>query len=202
MNKRKLHHLHGRLSRFSPWLLLGAALVALCIGLVSLRQNNLTALRLRDEVLETDRQNGDVEAALRELREYVHGHMNTDLGSGPTAIRPPVQLKYRYERLAKAEEERVATQQEKIYQQAQADCERRFPEGLSGRNRIPCIEEYVSARQVERKDIPEDLYKFDFASPRWSLDTAGISLMIAALFMLLFVVRIGLERWFRNKLED
>ncbi len=200
--KRKLHHLYVNLSRFKTGYLIVVIVVSLGVGLYSLRQNNMVALRLRDKVLKVDEQNGDVELALRELRQYVYSHMNTDLASGPSAIRPPVQLKYRYERLLAAEKDRVSKQNEKIYTDAQAFCEKRFPKGLSGSGRIPCIQDYVADRGVVEQPIQDSLYKFDFVSPRWSFDVAGICLMIATFFSIILIVRIMLGWWLKRELHD
>jgi hypothetical protein len=43
-------------------------------------------IELREQVFEADKEDGDVEGALRELREHVHSHMNTDLASGENAV--------------------------------------------------------------------------------------------------------------------
>lgn len=201
-DKRKLHHLYVRLRSFKTVYLVVAIVIFLGISLYSLRQNNLTALRLRDKVLKVDEQNGDVEAALKELRQYVYAHMNTDLASGPSAIRPPIQLKYRYERLVAAEKDKVSKQNEKIYTDAQADCEAKFPKGLSGSGRIPCIQDYVSKHGVAEQPIEDSLYKFDFVSPAWSLDVAGISLVITIFLVILLTVRIILNYWLRHQMND
>lgn len=201
MNKRLLHHIWTKIRPFSHFYFLALAALFLIIGIAGMRQNNITALRLRDEVLKVDQQNGDVEAALRTLREHVYSHMNSNLSSGASNIAQPIQLKYRYERLVKAEEDRVSSANEKIYNDAQVDCERRFPAGLSGSGRIPCIEAYVSSRNITPKQIPDGLYKFDFVSPMWSPDLAGISLLLTSVFLLLFFVRFLLERWMRSTLS-
>lgn len=200
MNKRRMHHIWTRLRPVRPWYLLALCLACSVISITALRNNNLTMLRLRDEVIKADQQNGDTEAALRNLREYVHAHMNTDLASGPGAIRPPIQLKHRYERLVAAEKERVAATNGRIYTEAQAVCERQFPAGMSGAGRIPCIQQHVERHGVQEQPIPDDLYKFDFVSPTWSPDLAGWSLLAALLFGGLFLVRWVLERWFRHEL--
>lgn len=174
--------------------------ISLAIGIAALRQNNLTMVRLRNEVAKADEQNGDVEGALRKLREHVHSHMNTDL-SGPNSIRPPIQLKHRYERLVQAELERVAQTNSQIYTEAQTVCEQRFPAGLSGSGRIPCIQEYVTSRGAKTNPIPDALYKFDFVSPNWSPDLAGWSLVVSAASAALFVIRYGLERLIRLQLR-
>src|SRR5882762_9973851 len=105
-NKKKLHHYWAKFRILRPWYFLIICIISTGVGIYALRQNNLHMITLRDAVTQTDQQNGDIETALRNLREYVYSHMNTDLASGNTAIRPPIQLKYRYDRLVKAEQDR------------------------------------------------------------------------------------------------
>jgi len=154
---------------------------------------------LRDAVIAADERAGDTETALRDLREYVYSHMNTDLTT-ENGIRPPIQLKFRYERLVEAEKKRVADSNSQIYTEAQAVCEQRFPAGLSGRGRVPCIEQYVSQNGVREQPIPDSLYKFDFVSPWWSPDLAGWSIVVSLLFLGLFITRFAVERWVKSEL--
>jgi hypothetical protein len=159
---------------------------------------------LRDAVIEADKNNADVETPLRVLREHVYSHMNADLSTG-TGVQQPVQLKYRYDRLVAAEKARVEGANGNIYTQAQAECEKRYPAGqvgASGGGRITCIQDYVSSRGVSENPIPDALYKFDFVSPVWSLDLAGISLLISVLCFLLFVVRFTLEKWLQRRIKN
>ncbi len=202
MDKRSLHHIWKRLKPVSYWYFLIAFLISGFVAISALRQNNLRAIELRNEVNKVDEQNGDIEAALKKLREYVYGHMNSNLAGGDLAIKPPIQLKYRYERLVKAEQERVAAINGNLYSEAQADCERRFPASFFGAGRIPCVQEYVTTHGgVAEQPIPDALYKFDFVSPRWSPDLAGWSLVLSGLFLGLFLLRFGLERWFHAQLD-
>lgn len=198
LNKRHLHHTWTYLRSVSYWYFLLGFIATGIVFVNAYRSNNLKMIELRQAVYEADEKNGDVETALRNLREFVHGHMNTDLAVGETAIKPPIQLKYRYERLYLAEKERASAENQKIYTDAQAECERRFPSGLSGSGRIPCISEYVASKGVVERPIPKELYQFDFISPKWSPDLAGWSLLVTILFGLLFVVRFGLELWLRH----
>jgi hypothetical protein len=201
MNKRKLHHAWTLLRPASYWYFLVLALIGGAIFVYAYRDNNLKMIELREQVFIADKEDGDIEGVLRVLREHVHAHMNTDLASGDNAVRPPIQLKYRYERLAKAENERIAAHNASVYTQAQNYCERRFPTGLSGSGRIPCIEEYLSDNELTEQPISESLYKFDFISPRWSPDLAGWSLVASTLFLFLFFVRFSLERWLKHSLD-
>lgn len=202
MDKRQLHHLWTKLRLVRPWYFLAAAAVFAVLAVGGLRQNNLHMIRLREAVYKADEQNGDVETALRKLREYVYAHMNTDLASGTNAIKPPVQLKYRYERLAAGEKARVSAENSKIYSNAQAECERRFPQSFSGSGRIPCIQEYVASHTIQEVPIPDSLYKFDFVSPRWSPDVAGWSLVLAGVCFGAFAIQLGSERLLRAYLRD
>lgn len=200
-SKRKLHHLWVQIRPLSYWYFLVLAIVSLLIGVYALRENNLTAIRLHQNVMAVDKENGDTEKALQELREHIHSHMNANLVSGPTAIKPPVQLKYRYERLVEAEKERVSSTNQRIYSDAQAHCERLFPAITGNTGRIPCIEAYVSERTIKQQPIPDDMYKFDFVAPRWSPDLAGLSILLAGFFSLLFIVRFGAEVWLKKQFE-
>lgn len=205
MDKTFFRNLKKRLHAVSPWIFLAVAIVSTVVCVFALRNNNMTALKLRDQVLQADKDDGDVETELRSLREYIYAHMNTDLASGPNAIKPPIQLKYRYERLVEAaKKSQVSKTSEQLYTEAQAYCERQLPTGLSGRTRVTCISDYVAANSsgTATVTIPDSLYKFDFVSPRWSPDLAGWSLVVAAIGYALFIVRFGMEYWVKSELRD
>ncbi len=202
MNKRKLHHYFSKLHNFNTKWLVVAFAVSFSICIYSLRQNNIKAIHLRDDVLLADKQNGDVESALHKLREHIYSHMNTNLSSGATSIQHPVQLKYTYERLAQAEKQRVSTINEKIYADAQTLCEQKFPSGLSGRNRIPCIEAYVAENGVKEKPIQDSLYKYNFIAPRWSSDLAGVSMVVSAVLLILIIVKLSLNYWLKSQFKQ
>lgn len=196
MNKKHFHHVWIRLRPIrSVYFFVIAGLFAV-IFLISFRQNNLTMLNLREEVFTADKENGDVEAALRKLREYVYAHMNTDLTPKEDSIRPPIQLKYQYERLVQAEKDRVTVANATVYDDATRTCEQRFPSGQLANGRVQCVQEYVTAHSLSEKPIPDDFYKFDFISPLWAPDAAGWSLVFAVFFLFLGVSRIVIELWF------
>ena len=116
--------------------------------------------------------------------------MNTQIGSD-TGIRPPIQLQGTYQRIV-AERERAAGQtNEELYERAQNDCESRNPDGFSGSNRLDCIAAYVDENGVQEGVnilVEDDLYKFDFASPRWSPDLAGFSIVFSVVFGVLTMI--------------
>ncbi len=202
MDKQYFIKLHSFLQRINVYVLVVILVVSITVCVFALRQNNLQALKLRDVVIAADKDNKDVEGALTELRTFMYSHMNTSLSSGPNAIKPPIQLKYSYERLVEAEQQRLTVENSKVYIEAQAECEKRFPKGLSGSGRIPCITDYVASRGVEQKNIPDSLYKFDFVSPTWSPDLAGWSMLAAIVSGAFLVLRLLLDRWAKAEIRD
>ncbi len=154
-------------------------------------------VKLREEVYQTDKNGADINKALNNLRIYVYAHMNTDLSSGGNGIKPPIQLKYTYERLQATEQARVDSVNSKIYTDAENYCQAQIPANLSfsGRARVPCVQDYVSTHGEKPNSVPAGLYEFDFASPAWSPDLAGWSLLVTALFFVSSISSFILHRW-------
>lgn len=201
MRKRQLHHLLVRLRPISYWYFVVLFVVTGFFALLALRHNNVRALQLRDELIQVDKENGDVEGKLTELRTYIYSHMNARL-STEGGIYPPIQLKYTYERLAAAEKQRVTQANERIYNDAQKTCEALVPHGLSGSSRLPCIQQYIDAKGTKETPVPDAQYKFDFVSPVWSPDLAGFLVLASLVFLVLLIIRVIAEIWLRAKLSD
>jgi hypothetical protein len=197
MNKRHLHHVWRFLRHIKPWYFLGIAIIFGVISLVSLRHNNEQMVVLRDAVYAADKNNGNVEGALRNLRSYVYGHMNTSLSSGPNAVHPPVQLKYTYERLQQAQQSVLGQGDSSLYAQAQEYCD---AQTVIGSEVISCIQSYAAAHGANLAPIPDGLYKFDFTSAKWSPDAAGWSVVITMLASLTFLVSAPYHWWAKKYL--
>lgn len=197
MNKRHLHHIWRIYRRASPWYFLVALLVFGVMSLVSLRHNNEEMIRLRDAVYTADKDNGDVEGALRALRQYIYAHMNTSLASGPNAVHPPIQLKYTYEHLQQAQEAALGRGDSAIYQAAQSYCD---AQSGVGSEVIACIQQYAAQHGVQLAPISPSLYEFDFVSARWSSDLAGWSLVFTALSALGLIVTAPYHWWAKKYL--
>ncbi len=158
------------------------------VSVFALRANNQHMIKLRDVVYQADKNNTDVVGPLKNLQAYVTTHMNTNLSAGPTPVYPPVQLKYTYERLVRAQGDAVGKANATLYTAAQAYCEQQNSTDVSGRNRVPCIEQYVQQHNPAKlPQIPDALYKFAFVTPKWSPDLAGWSIAITILSGLAFV---------------
>lgn len=196
MNKQYLHHTWKKFRGIRPWYFLGIVLVSAAICIFALRANNEQMIKLRAAVYVADEKNANVEAALRKLQTYVTTHMNTNLNAGTNAVYPPVQLKYTYERLVRAQSEQIAQGNAQLYSAAQAACEQQNSTDFSGRNRVPCIEQYVLTHNPENTaPIPDALYKFAFTTPKWSPDLAGWSMVVAVLSGLLFILSFLINRF-------
>ena len=176
------------------------ALVATVVAVFALRSNNQQMLVLREKVYSADKANGDTETALRNLQIYVTTHMNTNLSAGKNSVYPPIQLKYTYDRLVEAQSKQTSQSNEQIYTEAQRVCEQQNSRDVSGRNRVPCIQQYVQSRTTipQATSVPDALYKFSFVTPKWSPDLAGWSIVVALLSYLLFIFSFIANRWFKK----
>lgn len=201
IEKRTLRHHYRRVRFIRPWHFLLAALVFFLLGVYGLRQNNLHMVELRDEVIKADERGGNVEKPLEELRNYVYSHMNTDLSSGPYGIDPPIQLKSKYQRLLEQREESLAQVNEQVKARAESICARKHPEKGYNSPRVACVQRYVQNNAEQPGDVPKELYTFDFVSPKWTPDFAGISLVLGVMTSMLFLVWLVLDRWIRYKIK-
>lgn len=184
-----------RFSSLNPLYLVAIATVLAIVSIVALRHNNQHMEQLKQAVYRADKSNHDVQGALNNLQAYVTAHMNTDLTTGNGSVYPPIQLEYTYLRLAQAQDQAALSADRGLYTAAQGYCQKLDPTDFSGHNRVPCIEQYVTAHGVNIPNLPASLYEFDFLSPSWSPDLAGWSLLMTvfcfALGALLYAVQIG-----------
>jgi hypothetical protein len=198
MNKRHLHHLWTKLRRIKPGYFLVIAVISAVVCVFALRANNEHMIKLRSAVYAADKSNSAVQPALQRLQAYVTAHMNTNLDTGNGTVYPPIQLKYTYQRILQAQSQSAATTNTQLYTQAQTYCQQQDSVDFSGRNRVPCIEQYVETHDAQLPTIPAALYEFSFASPSWSPDLAGWSMLLAGLSGVLFVITLLADRWFRH----
>lgn len=172
----------------------------LALGIIGIRENYLRMTELREQVFLADEKGVNIEKPLRELREYVYAHMNTDLSGGDVPIKPPIQLNHRYEHLLEQEQKRVNKINKKVKQQAESKCAREFPASGLNSERVNCVAEYTSDNAVKPKQIPSELYKFDFISPVWSPDFAGLSLLASLFFFAMLALRLVIGWWYKIQL--
>ena len=164
-------------------ILIGATVISFSICAFSLRANNEHMVQLRQAVYAADEKGQAVQPALNNLQGYVTSHMNTKLDTGASAVYPPIQLVHTYDRLVKARSDKLSETNTQTYNDAQKYCEQQNSTDFSGRNRVPCIEQYVQGHGVQLATITDALYKFSFVSPTWSPDLAGWSLATTILLV-------------------
>ena len=180
---------------YKIWLALFIVSAIICV--LALRHNNEQMVKLRNAVYAADKNNGNINAALNKLRDYVTAHMNTDLSSGNNNIKPPIQLTYTYNRLREAQLNQIQTNNQQLYTQAQNYCQAQpGASGLLINGTVPCVQNYLAnhGTQADSINIPAGLYEFDFVSPKWSPDLAGWSLLASVIFLIGFILRFGFDR--------
>jgi hypothetical protein len=148
------------------------------------------------------KKNVGLEQALTDLRTYVFNHMNTNLSSGFSAVKPPIQLKYQYERLTAAAKANYDAASAKMLADAERICVEQYPGSVFSQPRLECAKAYAANHLITQTNIPDDLYKFDFASPVWTPDKAGWSILAAGFFFLLFILRFLSELAIRRELKS
>lgn len=179
---------HHPIRTIKIWQLIIAVIILVPLSGYLLRQNNLRMLELRDKVVQIDQDTGDFEKVkphLEKLGSYVMSHMNADLDR----LELPGLYNTAVERIRK-EVARSGNVNSEIYRKAQQVCEN---PNVMLTVRAQCIQDYVTERAepgttVKQLEFPDKgLYTYSFASPEWSLDAAGLSLLaLVASALLLF----------------
>lgn len=198
MDKKQLHHFWRQFRKLKPSYFLALAVLSAVICVFALRANNEHMLQLKEALYRADQSGDNVGQALGNLQAYVTAHMNTELTTGNTSVYPPIQLAGTYDRLVRAQSSRLQAQNSQIYTEAQSYCEKTYP-AASLHTRVVCTENYASSHGMQAAaPIPDSLYKFNFASPRWSPDLAGWSMLAAIVSGIVTVVLFGLRLLFKT----
>lgn len=169
---RLLKNYGQRVARVQTWQLVFALVLFGGLSLYGLRINNQQMAQLKRDVIAADREGEDVYKELSELANHIFHHMNTSTR---------ISLEHTYGR---AFDEAVDnayqdTVDNEILQEATRQCEQSY---APSPQRAACVGEYISqqgsARLPEEPDLPLVAdYEYEFVSPRWSPDLAGLSLM-------------------------
>jgi hypothetical protein len=184
------------------WVFLILFVCSAAVSVSALRHNNQQMIKLRNAVYAADKSGSDLNTALNNLRKYVYGHMNTDLAGGGNAIKPPIQLKYTYERLLASSSQ--SANNSGLYTEAENYCQARIPASvsISGRGRISCVQDYILSHGGNKAAaVPVALYEYDFVSPSWSPDLAGWSLVVTVLLLVISAGSFLVDRLVNAKLK-
>jgi hypothetical protein len=185
----------SKISRISARTLLYLFIISAFICILALRHNNEQMVKLRNAVYAADQADGDVNKPLNDLRQYVYTHMNTDLSGGKDSIKPPIQLKYTYQRLYDAQLYQVQAANQAVYSAAQQYCHGTVNQNSQAAQNS-CIQNYAASHGVKNSgiSIPKGLYEFDFVSPLWSPDLAGWTLLLSLVLLIGFAVKFGISK--------
>ncbi len=184
-----------KLTKYKWWQYGLIFLISLPISGFFLRQNNLNMLELRDKVVKIDQDTGNIkkiEPALTELRDYVFTHMNASL---PAPLELPGSFNVSVEQ-ARKKAEQSGSANSSVYKKAQAECERvEIPLSV----RAECIQNYVIANakpgtDAQQLDLPpKEQFVYNFVSPTWSFDLAGLAVVVSSLLLTATIVRFVLD---------
>lgn len=194
--KRKIRHRLKVIGRLKTWQLLVILFMMVIVSATLLRLNSLGMVERRSAVIAAD-EKGDrpaLRTSIAELQTYISHHMNTSLAGG-------LYLAKTYERdrdAALAAAESTTNPNSIIYQQASIECRQRWKGGVASfrNDYVQCVVEKVGTLTPQSDPtanlkLPKaDAYRISFASPLWTPDIAGLSVLICIVLILLIVVRL------------
>ena len=177
-------------SLLSVPLLLVLFFVLVSASTIALRSNNMQMIELRQSLLAADRTGDNVDKALYDLRFYVVNHMNTSVSTNGSN-EPPIQLVNTYYRAILQREVYDATINKTTsrYNAAVKQCKGE----IDLYKQVSCVENYLTTHGngITNPNLPNKmLYEFNFVSPWWSPDAAGLLIIASVVVGLLLCSRV------------
>jgi len=180
------------LQRIKTWQLVVLLILVAFISATFLRLNNIGMVERRAAVIAADKEGngGIIINRLYDLQRYVNDHMNTDLGRG-------VYLESSYSRDVQtwqASQYGDANPNGNIYKKAQEICAPRFSSYSAAY--LQCTTDELAkfpaaaGPDANTNKPRQELYIHSFASPLWSPDFAGWSLVLCAVIVLMIIARL------------
>ncbi|MEO5948991.1 MAG: hypothetical protein ABIP74_01180 [Candidatus Saccharimonas sp.] len=203
---RNIRHSIKRLGAVKTWQLVIVLILLAFIAATFMRLNNTGMIARRDAVIAADKagDTGAIEARLYELQSYSSAHMNTDTGV--------FYLQEQYNRDAQKAVE-VSSSQSGVTADANALAEATCHPQYHGWSTayMNCflreLAKYPTTNKLPEPVLPSpSLYRYSFASPTWSPDFAGwtvvacfaVIVLIIARLIGLVVLRLLLRRHYRE----
>jgi hypothetical protein len=188
LNKQNLR----RLKKVKTWQLVSILLLMGFIAATFLRLNNIGMTQRFDAVKAADKvgDNQIIQDRLYDLQRFISDHMNTNMSNG-------IYLEDSYQRDYKKAYNVASLDGNpngNIYKKVQDVCAPQFS-GWSTAY-VQCVTDelakYPSANSLaESVKLPKaELYHYSFASPVWSADFAGWSILICIILTIMIVVRL------------
>ncbi len=193
-NKRQVKRSIKQLQRIKTWQLVVLLLLVGFVAATFLRLNNIGMSQRRTAVLEADK-TGDqtaIKSRLFDLQRYVSSHMNANMGT--------IYLEAQYERDSEAASKAAASDSNpngNIFKKAQDICAPRYSSlghfstpykqcVLDEISKYPAASELTSSLKLPKADA----YRHSYASPLWSPDFAGFSILVCLLIIIVIVARL------------
>jgi len=191
-DKRRIKRNIKELQRIKTWQLIILLILASFVAATFLRLNNIGMVERRTAVVTAD-EAGNSQVTINrlyDLQRFVSAHMNTDMGKG-------LYLETSYKRDDQAAVDRASQDSNpngNIYKKAQEVCAPQFTRYSYAY--LQCttgeLAKYPAASGlVESAKRPNpDSYLHVFASPLWSPDFAGWSVVVCLVITLIIIVRL------------
>lgn len=194
-DKRKIRSNLKKLNSLKTWQLFILLILVIFIAATALRLNNVGMSQRREGVYSAD-EAGDEDVLyqrLLTLREYSSSHMNANTGS--------FSLTHQFDRdtqaaIAEAQErsENSESPHGNIYKRAAEICDPQFP-GYS-QAYFQCfmneINKFPPSDSIDDSITlpPVELYQYSFASPIWTADIAGWTVLLAIFISVVIITKI------------
>lgn len=186
-----IRHIYRQVRRVRTWQLLIILVLSGFVSMTFLRLNNIGMAQRRESVLQADKdgRDGDLTSRMLELQHYVAGHMNASTG--------PFYLEELYNREKQRAIEAAVDDSNpngNINALARAVCDPQFT--VYSPAYLQCfideLNKYPSAPNPD-EDVnlpPPAAYRHSYASPLWSRDFAGFSVLITIVIALIVIGRL------------
>jgi len=189
--KRRIRKTIWRLNRVKTWQLLVLLVLAAFISATFLRLNNIGMLQRRAAVLAADQTGGQeaMQSRLYDLQRFSAEHMNANTGE----FYLEGQYKRDVERIIQAASN-DSNPQGNIHAKADAVCRPQFT--VWSQAYVQCFTDELakyppSSDPAQNVSLPStSLYRHNFASPLWSPDFAGWSVVVCIVLIIMIIVRL------------
>ena len=187
-NKKHVKRSLGQLQRIKTWQLVIILILAGFVSATFLRLNNIGMVQRRSAVYTADKvgDNTTTQNRLYDLQRFVSSHMNTDMGKG-------VFLTATYNRDKQALIEKASNGPNgNIYVKAQQVCAPRYSSWSPAY--VQCtvneLAKYPAGTNLnDIVNLPSGPYQYTFASPLWSPDFAGWSVLVCVVILIMIIAR-------------
>lgn len=179
-----------RLGTVKTWQLLILLVIFMMLAAIFLRLNNLGMIERRDAVIAADKA-GDVakvQKTAAELQNFVSRHMNTYMGHG-------IALQNTYDAAVQraVETSKVPDLNSEAFRVASENCKPKIAQGGYSAY-SSCIVAAIGGQGTESLGNPKlpnaSAFYLIFSPPIWSLDLAGIMLLICLVILIAILVRL------------